>query len=71
MKEERFFGTLKDMLHGKAILFISHRLSTLRQAERIIVLSEGIVAETGSHEELVAQDGIYAELYRLQAASYA
>lgn len=51
-------------------LFVSHRFSTVRQADRILVVSGGTVAEYGSHHELMARRGIYAELYRLSAHAY-
>ncbi|MCM3880978.1 MAG: ABC transporter ATP-binding protein/permease [Vicinamibacterales bacterium] len=51
-------------------LLISHRFSTVRMAERIVVLHEGRVVEAGSHEELVAQRGVYAKLFELQARGY-
>jgi ATP-binding cassette subfamily B protein len=58
--------------HGteRITLLISHRFSTVRTAERIVVLHEGRVVETGSHEELVAQRGVYAKLFELQARGY-
>ena len=69
-KEEHFFTTLPDVLSGKAILFVSHRFSTLRQAEHIIVIDQGRVIEEGSHEELMFKKGRYAELFTLQAKAY-
>jgi ATP-binding cassette subfamily B protein len=51
-------------------VFISHRFSTLRAADRIYVLHEGRVVEHGSHQELMLADGRYAELFRLQADAY-
>ena len=49
---------------------ISHRFSTVRNADRIYVMDQGRVAESGTHEELMARDGIYAELFSLQASAY-
>jgi ATP-binding cassette subfamily B protein len=52
------------------VLLISHRFSSVRSADRIYVLDGGRVAESGSHEQLMALDGRYAELFTLQAAAY-
>ncbi len=51
-------------------ILISHRLSTVRMADRIAVTQNGSVAEEGTHDELVRRDGIYAELFGMQAAGY-
>lgn len=69
-KEERFFEKLPDMLQGRGLIFVSHRFSTLRRAQRILVLDQGHIIEDGSHEELIAKQGRYAELFTLQAKSY-
>jgi ABC-type multidrug transport system fused ATPase/permease subunit len=55
---------------GKKELGISHRIGSARLADRVVVLHEGRVAEQGTHEELLAAGGRYAELYRMQAAWY-
>lgn len=68
--EHELFSTLRAALHGRTALFISHRFSTVRGADRIYVLHQGQVVETGSHEELMALDGRYAELYRLQSNAF-
>jgi ATP-binding cassette subfamily B protein len=52
------------------VLLISHRFSSVRSADRIYVMNEGEVIEHGSHEELIEADGLYAELFNLQAAAY-
>jgi ATP-binding cassette subfamily B protein len=55
---------------GRITVLVSHRFSTVRMADRIVVMDGARIAEVGSHEELVRRDGQYAELYRLQAAAY-
>lgn len=63
---ERFIGLTK----GKTSIIISHRFSTVRMADRILVLRDGCVLELGTHEELMANPKLYAELFKLQAAGY-
>jgi ATP-binding cassette subfamily B protein len=55
---------------GRITLLISHRFSTVRMADLIVVLEEGRVTQQGTHDELLAQGGLYAELYELQARAY-
>jgi ABC-type multidrug transport system fused ATPase/permease subunit len=62
--EAKIEQALRKLLAGRTAMVIAHRLSTVQQAERIIVLSHGQLAEQGSHEELINADGIYARLYR-------
>jgi len=64
--EHELFTTLRDALRGRTALFISHRFSTVRGADRIYVLHEGEIVEQGTHDDLVSRDGRYAELFRLQ-----
>ena len=59
---------LEALLENRTALIIAHRLSTIRRVDRIVVLSEGQVAEQGSHEELLAEGGLYKQLYELQFA---
>jgi ATP-binding cassette subfamily B protein len=68
--EHELFARIRELLAGRSVLLISHRFSTVRSADRIYVLSGGRVAESGTHEELIAADGIYAELFSLQALPY-
>jgi ATP-binding cassette subfamily B protein len=62
---------LKTALSGRTSLVIAHRLSTIREADQILVIDEGRVRERGSHDELLASGGFYAELYRTQFARQA
>lgn len=68
--EYEIFARMKSLTHGKTGLFISHRFSTVRLADRIVVLEGGKLVEQGSHDELLLAGGRYAELFNLQAASY-
>jgi ATP-binding cassette subfamily B protein len=68
--EHELFARISELLAGRSVLLISHRFSTVRSADRIYVLSNGRVAESGTHDELLAADGPYAELFTLQASPY-
>ncbi|CAN5197811.1 ABC transporter ATP-binding protein [soil metagenome] len=68
--EYEVFLRFTELVRGRMAVLISHRFSTVRMADRIIVLFEGHVEEQGSHEELVARGGLYNELFTLQAAGY-
>jgi ATP-binding cassette subfamily B protein len=68
--EFEVFQRFNELTEGKMALFISHRFSTVRMAERIIVLEDGAIVEAGNHEQLVALSGRYAEMFELQASSY-
>lgn len=68
--EHEVFLRFSELITGKMAVLISHRFSTVRMADRILVLENGGVLELGSHEELVALGGRYAELFQLQAKGY-
>jgi subfamily B ATP-binding cassette protein MsbA len=64
--EKLVMEALERLMQGRTVLTIAHRLSTIRDAHKIIVLKGGVVAEEGTHDELVARNGVYAELWRVQ-----
>jgi ATP-binding cassette, subfamily B, bacterial len=68
--EFEVFARFNELTTDKMALFISHRFSTVRMAERIIVLENGSIAEEGSHDRLMARGGTYAGMFELQASSY-
>ena len=64
--EARIQGAFDRLAQGRTTLIIAHRLSTIRAAHRILVIQDGVIAEEGSHAELLAKNGVYARLYRTQ-----
>ena len=68
--ERDLFETVASLYHSRSAILISHRLSSVRFADRICVLAGGRITESGTHEELLAAGGDYAELFELQARSY-
>ncbi|MER7351050.1 ABC transporter ATP-binding protein [Streptomyces aurantiacus] len=68
--EARFYGQIIAEVSGATVLLISHRLSTVRNADRIVLLEDGRIVEQGSHDELMVSDRGYARLFRLQAARF-
>jgi ABC-type multidrug transport system fused ATPase/permease subunit len=64
--EQLVIEALERLMKGRTVIAIAHRLSTLRDANKIFVLKDGVVAEQGTHSELVALGGVYAELHRIQ-----
>ena len=68
--EEQLFAHLRDLSPRKTILFVSHRFSTVRQADWIYVMEGGRVKEQGTHDDLLRQGGLYAHSFRLQARGY-
>lgn len=68
--EYEVFTRFSELSRGRMAVLISHRFSTVRMADRIVVLKKGTVVEDGAHDELLAKKGLYAELFELQAAGY-
>jgi ATP-binding cassette, subfamily B, bacterial len=68
--EYETFARFADLVSGQIALLISHRFSTVRMADRIAVLQHGTILEQGTHNQLLLQNGLYAELFRLQAEGY-
>jgi subfamily B ATP-binding cassette protein MsbA len=64
--EDLVIEAMERLMKGRTVITIAHRLSTLRRADKIVVIDDGVVAEDGTHEELLALDGIYAHLHQLQ-----
>jgi ABC-type transport system involved in cytochrome bd biosynthesis fused ATPase/permease subunit len=64
--EKLVVDALERLMKGRTVITIAHRLSTIRHANKIIVLKDGLVAEQGSHDELLALNGVYAELHHAQ-----
>ena len=70
LAELDLFSRLANIADGRTTLFISHRLSSTRFCDRILVLADGKIAEIGSHDELIKKNGVYADLFRTQAKNY-
>jgi subfamily B ATP-binding cassette protein MsbA len=64
--EHLVIDALRELMKGRMVIMIAHRLSTISEADKIVVLKDGIVAEEGSHSELLSLGGVYAELHRIQ-----
>jgi ABC-type multidrug transport system fused ATPase/permease subunit len=64
--EKLVIDALDRLMKGRTVITIAHRLSTIRDSDKILVLKDGVVSEEGTHDELVARNGFYAELYRVQ-----
>ncbi|MEM9007010.1 MAG: ABC transporter ATP-binding protein [Cyanobacteria bacterium P01_F01_bin.86] len=71
LAEADLYKRFKELTRGKITFFISHRFSSVRLADRILVLDGGQIAELGTHEELIQQKGLYARMFNLQASGYA
>ncbi len=70
LAEQRIYQQFDQMLKGRTALFISHRLASTRFCDRILLLDGGHIAQHGSHEELVAQPGLYQQLFITQGKYY-
>ncbi len=68
--EQEVFQRFAELTKGKMALLISHRFSTVKMTDRIVVLSHGVLTEEGTHDELIRLGGLYAEMFEMQAASY-
>jgi ATP-binding cassette, subfamily B, bacterial len=68
--ESQLFDRMHELLEGRSVVLISHRFSSVRNADRIYVMHDGRVVEQGPHDELMANGGLYAELFTLQARAY-
>jgi ATP-binding cassette subfamily B protein len=70
LAEYNMYNNMRKLSEGKGVIFISHRLSSARMADRIFLMKDGQVVEDGTHEELIARGGYYHEMFTLQAENY-
>ena len=68
--EYEIFERLQQLAEGRTVLLITHRFSSVRMANRIVVLDKGRIVEQGSHDVLMAQQGLYAKMFSMQARGY-
>jgi ABC-type multidrug transport system fused ATPase/permease subunit len=66
LTEAKIFKRLAEVAKDKTVFLISHRLSTIKHADQIMTLKDGYVVETGTHENLIEQGTVYADLYKYQ-----
>ena len=64
--EDKILNHLREIMRGRTTIFISHRVSTVRNADQIAVLHDGRIVELGTHDELIARNGYYTDLYNKQ-----
>jgi ATP-binding cassette subfamily B protein len=69
--EGEVFERVRELAHGRTLVLISHRFANVRMADRVVVLEQSGVVEDGSHDELMARGGVYAQMFRKQARGYA
>jgi ATP-binding cassette, subfamily B, bacterial len=70
LAEKEIFHKFREIIHGQSAILVSHRFSTVMMADHIYVLENGIIAEEGTHAELMMKNGGYAKMYRAQADPY-
>ncbi|MGN0436838.1 MAG: ATP-binding cassette domain-containing protein, partial [Wujia sp.] len=68
--EYNMYKNMMEVSEDKTVIFISHRLSSARIADKIYLMENGSIAEEGTHDELIAKNGIYAKMFELQASNY-
>jgi len=68
--EHEIFQRFRDLKRDRTAILITHRFSTVRMADRVVVIDDGRVVEDGTHEALMAEDGLYARMFKLQAEGY-
>jgi ABC-type multidrug transport system fused ATPase/permease subunit len=68
--EEKIFRSLESHMEGKTVILITHRFSSVKNADTILMLEHGKIIEQGTHRDLMSKKGIYAELYAMQAKRY-
>ena len=66
LTEVRVQDAFKKMMEGRTTFIVAHRLSTIKEADQILVMNQGKIIETGNHDELLAKNGFYARLYNSQ-----
>ena len=59
-------NAIEKLMHNRTVIVIAHRLSTVHNADKIIVLDKGLIVDTGTHEELINKDGLYKQLHNMQ-----
>lgn len=68
--EQAFNRQVRELAEDKLVVFVTHRLSTVHMADMIYVIEDGRLCEKGKHEELISQNGVYGEMWRIQREKY-